>query len=35
MVAAIEKRDPAAARQALHADLLSASEYILARELLP
>ena len=25
------KRDPAAARQALHADLLSASEYILAR----
>ena len=34
MVAAIEKRDPAA-RQALHADLLSASEYILARELLP
>lgn len=35
MVAAIEKRDPAAARQALHADSLSASEYILARELLP
>ena len=33
MVAAIEKRDPAAARA--HADLLSASEYILARELLP
>ena len=34
MVAAIENAIPPP-RQALHADLLSASEYILARELLP
>ncbi|GAB1575202.1 GntR family transcriptional regulator [Bordetella petrii] len=35
MVAAIARQDPAAARAALVADLMSASEFILARDVLP